>query len=382
MKAVILSGGLGTRVRPLTYILPKPMVPILERPLIGHLFSILKKNNFHKVMVTVSYKADIIENHYQTGEDRGMQISYSLEGSLRNGKLIAKGLGSAGGLKKVQEFSHFFDEAFLVICGDALIDLDLESIMKFHKSHKGKATVVCKEVPKEDVYKYGVVVTDDNNRISSFQEKPKIEDAKSNIINTGIYIFDPCVLEYIPEGKAYDIGAELLPLLLEKDIPFYATAPEFQWIDVGSTADFYEANIKVLEQKVKHIQPHGKALRDNIWVGINCQINFDEIEISGPVYIGNSVKIEKGVKIIGPCVIGSNSIIKEDVSLKGCIVLDHTLIKNKVKLETRIVSHHFLSNPYGDYLNIEEYNLQFMIDDARKYNIESSRENQYLIDNI
>jgi len=358
------------------------MVPILERPLIGHLFSILKKNNFNEVIVTVSYKADIIENHYQTGEDRKMQISYSLEGALRNGKIIAKGLGSAGGLKKVQEFSHFFDEAFLVICGDAIIDLDLESIMKFHKSHKGKATVVCKEVPKEDVYKYGVVVTDENNKISSFQEKPKIEEAKSNLINTGIYIFDPCILEHIPSGQAYDIGGELLPLLLEKDIPFYATAPNFQWIDVGSTADFYEANIKVLEQRVKHIQPYGKKIRANLWLGINCKINFDEVEIIGPVYIGNSVKIAKGVKLIGPCVIGSNSIIEENVELKAVIVLEHTIIKDKVKLEKRIVSHHFLSNPYGDYLDVEEYSLQFMIDDARKYNIESSSETQYLIDNI
>jgi len=382
MKAVILSGGLGTRVRPLTYLLPKPMVPIVERPLIGHLFNILKKNNFTEVIVTVSYKADVIENHYKTGEVRGMQISYSLEGSLRNGKLIAKGLGSAGGLKKVQSFSQFFDEPFLVICGDALIDLDLEAIMNFHKSHDGKATVVCKEVPKADVYKYGVVVTDEKNRITSFQEKPKVENAKSNIINTGIYIFDPCVLEHIPEGEVYDIGAELLPLLIEKDIPFYATAPDFQWIDVGSTADFYEANIKVLEEKVAHILPHGKKIKDNIWVGINCNINFDEIDIEGPIYIGNSVKIEKGVKLVGPCVIGSNSIIKEDVSLKGVIVLDHTLIKNKASLETRIVSHQYLCNPYGDYLNVEEYNLQFMIDDARKYDIETSRENQYLINNI
>ena len=382
MKAVILSGGLGTRVRPLTCLLPKPMVPIVERPLIGHLFAILKKNNFTEVIVTVSYKAEIIENHYQTGEIRGMQISYSLEGSLRNGKLIAKGLGSAGGLRKVQNFSNFFDEPFLVICGDALIDLDLESIMKFHKSHDGKATVVCKEVAKEDVYKYGVVVTDENNKITSFQEKPKVKEAKSNIINTGIYIFDPCVLKHIPDGEVYDIGAELLPLLIEKNVPFYATTPEFQWIDVGSTADFYEANIKVLENKVNHISPHGKKIRENLWVGINCNINFDEIEIIGPVYIGNSVKIEKGVKLIGPCVIGSNSIIKEDVSLKGVIVLDHTLIKNKVSLDTRIVSRHFLSNPYGDYLKVDEYNLQFMIDDARKYNIESSSENQYLIDNI
>ncbi|MDQ7083703.1 MAG: NDP-sugar synthase [Sulfurovum sp.] len=284
--------------------------------------------------------------------------------------------------KKVQNFSHFFDEPFLVICGDALIDLDLAWVMAFHKSHKGKATVVCKEVPKEDVYKYGVVVSDEDNKITSFQEKPSIQEAKSNMINTGIYIFDPCILDFIPEGSFFDIGAELLPLLIETNVDFYATVPEFQWTDVGSTVDFYETNIKVLEGHIKNVIPYGKEVKPKVWIGINCKIDYDEIEIVGPVYIGNSVKIDKGVKIIGPCVIGSNSIIKEDVTLKGVIVLDHTLIKNKVSLNTRIVSHHFLCNPYGKFLDVEEYHLHFMIDDARKYNLESSHENQYLIDNI
>jgi mannose-1-phosphate guanylyltransferase len=382
MKAVILSGGEGTRVRPLTYRRPKPMLPILERPLIGYLLEVLQRNNFSEVMITVSYKAQMIEDHYQTGQDRGMQLSYSLEGTLRNGEIVSAGLGSAGGLKKVQKFAKFFDETFLVICGDALIDLDLEAVMRYHKSHKGKATVVSQEVPHEEVYKYGVVVANEDGRITSFQEKPTLQEAKSNLINTGIYIFEPEVLDLIPDGEVFDIGGELLPLLVERNIPIYTTSPSFQWLDVGTTKDFFEVNMMALHGQVSNLVPFGKEVKESVWVGINCCINFDKVDIQGPVYIGNSVKIEDGVKLVGPCVIASNSIIKQNVTLERVVVLESTLIKNQANLKDRIVSPYHLVNPYGDYLDVKEYNLHFMIDNSRRYEIEISYETQKVIDSI
>ncbi|SFV62199.1 Mannose-1-phosphate guanylyltransferase [hydrothermal vent metagenome] len=370
MKAVILSGGKGTRVQPLTFSMPKPMVPILERPLIGHLLEVLKKNNFLEVMITVSYKADIIENHYQSGRECGMQISYSMEGVLRDDKIVPEGLGSAGGLKKVQNNSQFFDEPFLVICGDALIDLDLEEVMKFHKNHEGKATIVCQEIAEADVSKYGVVVRDENKRITSFQEKPSLTEAKSNLINTGIYIFDPCILEYIPQGQAFDIGGELLPLMLEKNIEIYATSPKFQWLDVGTVSDFFEVNMMALENTISNVLPTGEKIQDDIWMGSNCQIDFDSIEISGPVYIGNSVKIEEGVKITGPCVIASHVVITKNVSLNKVIVLEHTCIKEEAVFDTRIITPEYLCDPYAGYLEVKKENLGSMIENSRRYEIE------------
>lgn len=382
MNAVILSGGVGTRVQPITYILPKPMVPILEEPLIGHLFKHLKNNGFANVLVTLSYKADIIENHYQTGEDLGLNLCYSLEGTVVDGQIVPKGLGSAGGLKKVKNFSHFLDKPFLVICGDALIDLDLSKIMEFHQNHKGIATVVCKEVAHDDVSKYGVVVTDTEGKITSFQEKPKKEEAKSNIVNTGIYIFDPAVLDYIPDDRPFDIGGELLPLLVAQNIPCCATSPEFQWVDVGSTADLYQANILALNQKIHNLNPRGNQIRENVWVGYNCNIDFDTIEIEGAVYIGNSVKIEKGVKIIGPCVIGSNSIIKQNVTLEGVVIFPHTIIHSDNKFKERLICNKYLVNPYGHYLDIEEHNLHSLIDDARKNDSELVNQNRAILETI
>jgi len=366
MKAVILSGGQGTRVRPLTYIVPKPMIPIVERPLISYLFSLLKKHQFSEVIVTVSYKADVLEDHYQNGEEQGMQIAYSLEGTVKDGKIVSEGLGSAGGLKKVQKFANFFTEPFLVICGDALIDLDLTKAMEFHKSHNGVATVICKEVPKEDVYKYGVVVTSEDGLIQSFQEKPKVEDAKSNIINTGIYIFDPIVLDYIPENEEFDIGSDLLPLLSDINLPYYAKVPTFQWIDVGSTADFYRANMLLLEKKIKDIKPYGKEIKPNVWVGINCNINFDTIEIEGPVYIGNSVKIEDGVKIIGPTMIGSGCLIERNVILDKSILFSYTKIHRRLKFSNKIITSKYIVNPDGSFIDVDETNMHFLVEDRRK----------------
>ena len=366
MKAVILAGGKGTRVRPLTYMLPKPMVPILERPIMSYLIDLLKRHGFDEVMVTVGYMADMIEDHYKGGADYGVQIAYSLEGKLEKGEIIPVGLGSAGGLKKVQAYASFFDEPFLVICGDALIDLDFSAAMAYHKAKGAMATVICKEVPKEEVYRYGVVVTDAENHVKSFQEKPKVEEAKSNIINTGIYIFDPKVFDHIPEEGEYDIGGELLPALVEKGLPFYAFAPEFQWVDVGSTTDFYHANLMLIEQKVNGANPYGKEVRKGIWMGINCDIDLDAIEIVPPVYIGSSVRIEKGAKIIGPTMIGSGSVIKEGAVLKESVVLSYTKVSSVAVIEKKIIAGKYIINPFGDSIDIEESEINFLVDDARK----------------
>lgn len=366
MKAVILAGGKGTRVRPLTYMVPKPMVPIVERPIMSFLLDLLKKHNFDEIIVTVGYLATMIEEHYRNGADYGMQIAYSLEGKMVDGEIVPMGLGSAGGLKKVQEFSNFFDEPFLVICGDALIDLDFTEAMNFHKSRNAAATVICKEVPKSEVYKYGVVVTDDENRVLSFQEKPSVEEAKSNIINTGIYIFDPKVFDYIPKGEEFDIGGQLLPLLVEKGLPFYATAPTFQWVDVGSTKDFYTANMILINREINEVVPYGKEVKPGIWTGINCDINFDEVDIQAPVYIGSGVRIQKGAKIIGPAMIGSGSVIKENVTIDQSLVLGYTKVSEFANIKEKIIAGKYIINPLGNSIDIEESDMSFLVDDARK----------------
>jgi mannose-1-phosphate guanylyltransferase len=382
MKAVILAGGKGTRVRPLTYIVPKPMVPIIDRPLMSILIDLLKKHGFDEIVVTVGYLAGKIEEYFRNGVDYGVYIAYSLEGKVVKGELVPMGLGSAGGLKKVQDFSGFFDEDFLVLCGDAIIDLDLTKVMEFHKARQAVATVVLKEVPKEEVYRYGVVVTANDGRVVKFQEKPKVEEALSNTINTGIYVFNPRVFDYIPSGKEYDIGKDLLPRLVEAKEPFYGINIPFQWLDIGTTPDYFKTILMVLEGKVNGVKPYGKEVRPGVWVGINTSIDFSKVEIVPPVYIGGSVKIEEGVKIIGPAVIGAGCIVEAGAYIEKSIIMDYTKVSGIAHLTEKIVAGKYFINPFGTSLDIEETDMGWIVDDARKEAEELSEEQRAIIELI
>ncbi|MDR9403462.1 MAG: nucleotidyltransferase family protein, partial [Halothece sp. Uz-M2-17] len=211
MKAMILAAGKGTRVRPITYTIPKPLIPILQKPVMEFLLELLRQHGFDEVMVNVSHLAHEIESYFRDGQRFGVDIAYSFEGRIVDGELVGEALGSAGGIRRIQDFNKFFDDTFVVLCGDALIDLDLTEALRQHKESGAIATVITKDVPQDKVSSYGVVVTDDNNRITAFQEKPSVEEALSTKINTGIYILEPEVIDYIPPDQVYDLGSDLFP---------------------------------------------------------------------------------------------------------------------------------------------------------------------------
>ncbi|MDC2988512.1 nucleotidyltransferase family protein, partial [bacterium] len=211
MKAMILAAGKGTRVQPITHVIPKPMIPILQKPVMEFLLELLREHNFKEIMVNVSHLAEEIENYFRDGQRFGVEIAYSFEGRIEDGELIGDALGSAGGLKKIQDFQNFFDETFVVLCGDALVDLDLTQAVKKHKQKGAIASLITKKVTKDQVSSYGVVVSDENGRIKAFQEKPTVDQALSDSINTGIYLFEPEIFNYIPSAEKFDIGADLFP---------------------------------------------------------------------------------------------------------------------------------------------------------------------------
>jgi len=228
MKAMILAAGKGTRVRPITHTTPKPMIPIMQKPVMEFLLELLRQHGFNQIMVNVSHLSEEIENYFRDGQRFGVQIAYSFEGRIEDGELIGDALGSAGGLKRIQDFQPFFDDTFVVLCGDALIDLDLGEAVRRHKEKGAMASLITKRVPPDQVSSYGVVVSDPDGRVLSFQEKPSVEDAASDMINTGIYIFEPEVFDFIPSGEPFDIGSELFPKLVEAGAPFFALPMEFE----------------------------------------------------------------------------------------------------------------------------------------------------------
>ncbi len=178
-------------------------------------------------------------------------------------------------MRRIQDFSPFFDDTFVVLCGDALIDLDLTAAVKWQKP-RSDHNVVMKSVPREEVSSYGVVVTDETGRIKAFQEKPSVEEALSTNINTGIYIFEPEVLNYIPSGQEYDIGSQLFPKLVEINAPFYGIPMDFQWVDIGKVPDYSRAICGVLQGEIKIVNIPGYQVREGIYTGLNVDVNWDK----------------------------------------------------------------------------------------------------------
>ena len=366
MKAMILAAGKGTRVRPITHIVPKPMIPILQKPVMEFLLELLREHGFTEIMVNVSHLAEEIENYFRDGQRFGVEIAYSFEGRIEDGQLIGDALGSAGGLKKIQTFQRFFDDTFVVLCGDALIDLDLSEAVRRHKAKGAMASLITKRVPRDQVSSYGVVVTDTDGRVRSFQEKPAVDEAASDMINTGIYIFEPEVLDYVPNGVPFDIGSDLFPRLVADDAAFYALPMEFEWVDIGKVPDYWQAIRSVLQGQVRQVQIPGKEVRPGIYAGLNVAANWDKINVQGPIYVGGMSRIEDGATIIGPAMIGPSCHICEGATIDNSIIFDYSRIGPGVRLVEKLVFGRYCVDRNGDHFDLQEAALDWLITDVRR----------------
>ena len=382
MKAMILAAGKGTRVRPITYTIPKPLIPILQKPVMEFLLELLRQHGFDEIMVNVSHLAHEIEGYFRDGQRFGVNIAYSFEGRIVDGELVGEALGSAGGLKKIQEFKPFFDETFIVLCGDALIDLDLSEAIRWHKEKGAIATIVTKSVPKEDVSSYGVVVTDENGRIQSFQEKPAVEEALSTNINTGIYIFEPEIFDYIPSNQEYDIGGELFPKLVEKQAPFYAVSMDFEWVDIGKVPDYWRAIRGVLLGEIKNVKIPGTEVKPGIYTGLNVSVNWDKVNIQGPVYIGGMTKIEDGANIIGPAMIGPNCWICNGATVDNSVIFEYSRLGQGIRLVDKLVFGRYCVDKTGAAIDLQAAALDWLITDSRRTPPEAKAEHETAIRNL
>jgi len=366
MKAMILAAGKGTRVRPITYVTPKPMIPILQKPVMEFLLELLRQHGFDQIMVNVSHLAHEIENYFRDGQRFGVEIAYSFEGRVVDGELVGEAIGSAGGMRRIQDFSPFFDDTFVVLCGDALIDLDLTAAVKWHRAKGAIATVVMKSVPHEEVSSYGVVVTDETGRIKAFQEKPSVEEALSTNINTGIYIFEPEVLNYIPSGQEYDIGSQLFPKLVEINAPFYGIPMDFQWVDIGKVPDYWRAICGVLQGEIKNVEIPGYEVRNGIYTGLNVAVNWDKVDIKGPVYIGGMTRIEDGAKIVGPTMIGPNCWVCGGATVENSVIFEYSRLGPGVRLVDKLVYGRYCVDKTGAMIDVQAAALDWLITDVRQ----------------
>ena len=322
MRALILAAGLGTRLRPLTNTVPKPMVNLGGRPCMEYTVRLLAQYGVNEIMVNLHYLPEPIKNHFGDGSAYGVNISYSYEEEL---------MGTAGGLKRVQDF--FADQTVLVISGDALTDINLSKFYRFHQKQQGLATLAIKRVA--DPTQYGVVHMEDN-QILHFQEKPSHEEAISNLANTGIYLFEPGIFAHIPANTFYDFGKQVFPDLLTKNHRISGYPMQDYWCDVGTLDVYREAHYDLLTGIVRAELP-GKRLEGNIWLGERISIHPETV-IVGPVVMGKNCTIEAGARIYGPAIMGDQTVIGKNVVLKRCILWDNVHIEDNAEISDSIIS--------------------------------------------
>lgn len=348
MKAMILAAGKGTRLQPLTYKLPKPMIPLCGKPVMAYLIEHLARHGVREIMVNVAYLHEKIEDHFGDGRRYGVHIGYSFEGyAASDGSTVPRPMGSAGGMKKIQQFSGFFDETTIVLCGDAVIDLDISGALAQHRAVGALATVVTRKVPWNKVSNYGVVVSDKNGRVTSFQEKPVREEARSNCASTGIYIFEPAVLDLIPSTLTFDIGSDLFPLMVKQGLPLYTHLCDFAWLDIGNVDDYWSVMQSMMAGDLANLQLPGQEVAPGVFCGLNTQIDWDATVIEGPAYIGSGSKIEAGVHIVGPCWIGSGCHIFSGAKIERSVLSDHTRLAKHGSLSELIVFGNYSVDRHG-----------------------------------
>ena len=321
MKAVVMAGGEGSRLRPLTVTRPKPMVPIVGKPVMEHILDLLKAHGITEVVVTVQYMASAIEDYFGDGSQLGMQITYSREETP---------LGTAGSVKNAEEF---LDEPFLVISGDALTDFNLSEVIKFHTEHKAVATLTLAHVANP--LEYGVIITDDTGHIRQFLEKPSWGEVFSDTINTGIYVLDPVIFSYFEKNKPYDFSQELFPRMLEKGDPIYGYIADGYWCDVGNLAEYMKANADVLQNRVD-VQLTGMDLGGGVWAEDGVEI-APNAQIFGPVWLGHDCKIKSGVIIHGPSTIGPYTIVDDRAQIDRSVVWNNSYIGERAELRGALV---------------------------------------------
>lgn len=321
MKAVIMAGGEGTRLRPLTSNQPKPMVPILNRPVMEYSIDLLKKYKIEDIVVTLQFLPQLIKNYFGDGTDIGVNLNYATEETP---------LGTAGSVKNAEDF---LDERFVVISGDALTDINIKKAIRFHKKNNAAATLVLKSV--ENPLEFGIVITDDNGRIERFLEKPTWGEVFSDNINTGIYILEPEIFQYIPENTTFDFSKELFPLLLSKGLPLFGYIADGYWCDIGNQEQYMQAQRDILDMKVD-IEPPGIKMLEDIWVGDGAIVH-PSANLEGPVVIGQHAKIEAGTKIGQYSVIGNNVFVSNEAHTHRSIIWDNSYIGSGVQLHGAIV---------------------------------------------
>jgi mannose-1-phosphate guanylyltransferase/phosphomannomutase len=321
MKAVIMAGGEGTRLRPLTSNLPKPMMPLANKPMMEHIIDLLRRHGFDEVVVTLAFMPDAIRNHFGDGSEYGVHIQYATEETP---------LGTAG---SVRNAADALDERFLVISGDVLTDIDLSEVVAFHEEKGALATIGL--IPVENPLEFGIVITNEDGSVERFLEKPSWGQVFSDTINTGIFVLEPAVFDHIADDRAVDFSSEVFPALLTAGLPLYGAVADGYWEDVGTLEAYVSAHKDILDQKVEVDVP-GFEVSGGVWVAEGAEVHPDAV-IEGPAVIGDNARVEAGARLGEYAVLGSNVKVRSGARIHRSIVQDNAYLGEGVRLAGAVV---------------------------------------------
>jgi mannose-1-phosphate guanylyltransferase len=365
MKALILAAGKGTRVMPLTRNCPKPMLRILDTPVLELLINQLRKHGVTQIMINTSHHAAAIQDYFGDGRRFGVELAYSFEGQLIDGELIGDPVGSAAAIRCIHEHAGFFDDTFLVLCGDAVVDIDFSQLVEHHHRARAIASIALHEVAPADVIHYGVVVTDADGLATSFQEKPSQEEALGTQVNTGIYVFEPRVLNYIPATVPYDLGGQVFPDLVKRGLPVLGVCMPMTWLDIGRLSDYHRVCMMAIRGKVPGYTLPGREVLPGLRCGINVHIHPKRVEISGPVVISGGAHIADGATLVGPCFIGAGAKVEQGARIEASVVMPHARIGANAHVNDMVTDGRYCMLADGTVLDLAKADIPWVVGDVR-----------------
>lgn len=338
MKAVILVGGLGTRLRPLTCTLPKPLLPLLNRPFIEYTVKLLKKHGIAEIIFSSGYLPELFEEHFRGLNKLGIKVHHVVE---------TEPLGTCGAVKNVQDL---LGETFIVFNGDILTDLNLSYLIDYHKTKKALATLTLTSVENPTIY--GLVPINHEGRVLEFLEKPSWDEVTTDLVNAGTYVLEPEVLDYVPSGENYSFERGLFPVLLEKNLPLFGFPSGAYWLDIGSPEKYLQAHHDLLEGKLA-FEFGSKEVKPRVWVGKGTKLS-PQAHLFGPVVLGENCKVDDYVSVVGPTCIGNKCFLGKGSRVEGSLLLDGCFLHEGVVVRNSILGREV---QVGAKVHVEEFSV-------------------------
>lgn len=367
--ALILCAGKGTRMAPLSEELPKPMVDVFGQPVLSHLLQHLGTFGIEDILLNPGHLGHQIIQHLPRPPHQ--RLHFFNETAQRNEGWVAEPLGSASTLAKLHHMHHAFENDTIVMCGDALTNLDLAAMMQAHRASAAEVTIAAVTVPRKDCGKYGIMHCDPTGRVLAFQEKPHPEEALSTLASTGIYIISPKALTGIPMLQGQDIAQHLLPAIMARGGHIHCFAPAFEWADLGSLHDYAQVHFAALRNRLNDLSLLGKEHQPGLWLGTGAKLSR-RAKLSGPCYIGADSEVGAGVELRGPCVIGKNCKLDGKSLISDSIILAGTHVKSGAWIDGQITHAHW-SLSHTQVSTVQSTKESAPIDRVAKYRPDATR---------